>query len=83
MRLLDLIEEHHRVGLAAHRLCQLSTLIIAYIARRCTNQTGDTVLLLIFTHIDTRHHGLIVEEVVGECLSQFGLTDTGRTQEDE
>ena len=71
MGLLNLIEQHDGVGLAAYGLGQLTTLIVAYIARRCTNETGDTVLLLIFRHIDTRHHGLVVEEVVGQRLGEW------------
>ena len=83
MCLLDLVEEDDGVGFASHCLCQLSTLIVAHIARRCTNQTGDTVFLLIFRHIDTCHHRLVVEQVVCQGLGEFGLTDTRRTQEDE
>ena len=83
MCFLDLIEEYDGVGLTAHSLSQLSTFIIAHIARRGTNQTGDTVFLLIFRHIDTRHHRFVVEQVVCQGLGEFGLTDTRRTQEDE
>ena len=83
MRLLYLIEKHYGIRFATNSLGELSTLIIAYISRRRTNQTRDTVFLLILTHIDTRHHGLIVEQVIGQCLRQLCLTDTGGTQEDE
>ena len=79
MGLLDLIEKHDGVGLTAHGLGELTTLVVADIARRRTNQTRNAVLLLILTHIDTCHHRLIVEEVVGEGLGKFCLTDTGCT----
>ena len=77
------IEQHHRVGLTAYSLSELSTLIVTYVSRRGTNQTGDAILLLILTHIDTRHHRLIIEQIVGQGLGQFGLTDTCGAQEDE
>ena len=83
MRFLYLIEEHDGVGLAAYCLCQLTTLVIAYIARRCTDQSADGMLLLIFRHIDTGHHRLVVEEVFGKCLGKLRLTDTRSTEEDK
>ena len=83
MSLLDLIEEHDAVGLAAHGLCQLSALVIAHVARRCTDQAAHAVLLLILTHIDTRHHRLVVEEVVGKGLGKFRLTHARGAEEDE
>ena len=39
--------------------------------------------LLILAHIDTRHHRIVVEQVFGQCLGQFGFPDAGRSQEDE
>ena len=41
------------------------------------------MLLLILRHVDTCHHRLIVEEVLGQCLCQFSLTDTRGAEEDE
>ena len=41
------------------------------------------MLLLIFRHIYTRHHSLVVEEIICQRLGQFCLTDTRRTQEDK
>ena len=83
MCLLDLIEEHHRVGLPPDGLCQLSTLVVAHIARRRTDQTAHAILLLILRHVDSCHHRLVVEEVVCQSLGEFGLTNTRRTQEDK
>ena len=41
------------------------------------------MLLHILRHVDTGHHILIVEHILGECFGKFGLTHTGSTQEDE
>ena len=83
MRLLDFIEQDDRVGLSSDCLSQLATLIVTYVSRRCTDQTSRTEFLLILTHVDTGHHVLVVEEVIGQRLRQLGLTYTGRSQEDE
>ena len=83
MGFFDFIEEHDRIGFPTHSLCQLTTFIVAHIAWRCTNQTRHTVLLLILTHVDTRHHRLVVKQVVGQCLGELRLTDTRRTEEDK
>ena len=81
--LLYLIEENHAIWFAAHSLGQLATLIVSYIPRRRSNQTGDTELFLIFTHINTGHHRLVIEEVFCESLGKLCLTYTRGTQEDE
>ena len=39
--------------------------------------------LLIFGHIDTRHHRLVIEEELGQGLGQFGFTYTRGTEEEE
>ena len=49
--LLDLIKEHHRIGLSADLLCQLASFIIAHIAGRRTDQLGNGVLFHEFRHI--------------------------------
>ena len=41
------------------------------------------MLLLILAHVDTGHHGLVVEEEFGQSLGKFCLTYTRRTQEEE
>ena len=83
MGFLDLIEEHNGVRLASYGLCQLSALIVAYIARRGTNQTGNTVFLLILRHVDTCHHRLIVKQIICQGLGEFRLTDTCGAEEDK
>ena len=68
MGLLDFIKEHYRIGLSSNRLCQLSTLFVAYITGSRTNQTGHGVLLHVLGHIDTNHGIFIIKEVLGKGL---------------
>ena len=83
MRLLDLVKEHYGVRLAANGFRELSTFIIAYISWRSTDQTGSGELLLIFTHVNTCQHRLVIEEYFGQSLRQLRLPDTCSTEEDE
>ena len=83
MRLFDFVEEHDAVRLAAHGLGELAALLIAHIARRCTYESADAELLLVFAHVDAGHHVLVVEEVVGQCLGQFRFTHTRGAKENE
>ena len=83
MSLFNLVEKHYTVRLTAHCFGELSALIIAYIPRRCTDQARHTEFLLILTHVDTRHHILVVEEVLGQSFRQFCLSNACRSQEDE
>jgi hypothetical protein len=56
-----LVEQHHTVRAAANRLGSLSALFVTPILRMCTNQAGNRVFFLVFTHIDPDHGTLIVE----------------------
>ena len=83
MCLLDLVEEDDGVRLAAYGLGQLTAFIIAYIARRCTDEAGGGELLLILAHVDTCQHRLVVEEDLCQSLRQLRLTYPRRAEEDE
>ena len=83
MRLLYLIEENHTVWFAAYSLGQLATFIVTNIPWRRTDQTGYAKLLLIFTHINSGHHRLVIEQILSQRLGKFRLTYTGSTEEDE
>ena len=52
VRLLDLVEQDHAVGLAAHRLGQVAALLVADVARRRADQPRDRVLLHELGHVD-------------------------------
>ena len=81
--LLYLIEEHHAVRLAPHGFGELAAFIVTHVARRRADQAAHAELLLVFAHVDTRHHVLVVEEVVGQGLGQLSLAHARRTEEDE
>ena len=83
VRFLDLIEEDNAVRFSADCLSQLTALIVSDISWRRSDQTGYGVLLHVFTHIDTNHVVLIVEQVRRKCLRKLGLADTGRSEEQE
>ena len=81
--LLDLVEEHDRVRLAAHGLGQLAALLVADVAGRRAHQPADGVPLLVLGHVEPDDVVLGVEERLGERARQLGLADAGRPEEDE
>ena len=78
MRLLDLVEEHDRVRLLAHRLRELAALVKADVARGRTHQTAHAVLLHVLGHIEAQKRVLGVEQELGERLGKLGLAHAGR-----
>ena len=81
--LLDLIEQHHGVGLAAYLLGQLAALLMSYISRGRTHQAGHGMALHILGHVDADHGVFITEHGFGQRLAQLGLTYAGGAQEQE
>ena len=81
--LLDLVEQDHRVGIAAHGLGQLAALVIADVAGRRADEPGDAVALHVFGHVDAHHLAFVVEQLGGQGLGQLGLADAGRPEEEE
>jgi hypothetical protein len=82
VRLLDLVEQHHRVRAAAHRLREL-TFIVADVAGRSADEPADRVLLHVLGHVDADHRPLVVEHELGQRAGQLGLAHAGRAQEQE
>jgi hypothetical protein len=83
VRLLDLVEQHHRERLAPHLLGQLAAFLVTDVSRRGAEQSrrGESVVEL--AHVDLDERVVVTEQEVGQRLGQLGLTDTGRTGEDE
>src|SRR5271166_1514903 len=83
MRLLNLVEQHHRERLAPHLLGELAALFVADISRRGAEQPrrGESVMEL--AHVDLDQRVVVTEQEVGQRLGQLGLTHTGRAGEDE
>ena len=51
-------------------------------AGRRAQESGDGVLLLVPRHVDADEGLLVVEEKLRKRARQFGLSDSGRAQED-
>ena len=83
MGLLDLIEQHHGVGLPSHRLGELSAFLIAHISGRRSDQSGNGVFLHVFAHVDPHHVLLIVEQGSCKRLRQLRFSHAGRPEEHE
>ena len=83
VRLLHLVEQHHRIRAATHGLGQLTALLIPDVARRRADQAGHGGLLHVLAHIDAHHGLLVVEQEVGERLGELGLAHTGGAEEQE
>ena len=77
------IKQDNRIWFSSNRLGELTTFIIADIARRRTDQSCHTVLLHILTHINTNHIGFVVKQGCRQRLCKFRFTDTGRAEEQE
>ncbi len=83
VRFLNLVEQYYRVGLTPDGFSKLPTLVVTYISRRRTNQTTHRMGLLIFAHVYSGHHGLVIEQELREGLGKLCLADAGRTEEQE
>ena len=80
---LYFIEQNDGVGMASHLLCQLSSLSVSYISRRCTYKARNGVLLGVFAHIDTYECILRAKHKLGELFGEECLSYTSRTEEHE
>ena len=83
MRLLDLVEQHHRERLAPHLLGELAALLVADVSRRGAEQPRRGEPVVEFAHVDLDERVVVTEQEVGQRLGQLGLTHTGRAGEDE
>ena len=83
VRLLDLVEQDHLVGAAAHRLGERAALLVADVARRRADEPRDRVLLHVLAHVDANQRALVVEQERGQRLRQLGLADARRAEEHE
>src|SRR3989442_15174095 len=83
MRLLDLVEEHHRVRPTTDLLRELAALFVAHVPRWRPEQAGTAELLLVLGHVDPDEGILGVEQELGQRPRQLGLAHTRRPQKDE
>ncbi len=80
MGLLDLIEEHHRVGVLDHLLGEQPALVEADVARGGTDQPRDRVTLHVLRHVEAHH---VDTHLLGELAGDLGLAHARRTGEEE
>ncbi len=81
--LLDLVEQHHRVGFAADRFGELAPFVVADVSGRRSDEPRYGVSLLVFAHVDAREHVLVVEEELRQCFRKFGFAHARSAEEDE
>ena len=81
--LLYLIEQNDRVGLAAYSLRQLSTLLVAHIARRRTDESADIERLSVLRHVHPDECVSRPEHKLSQLLGQIGLAHAGGPEEHE
>jgi hypothetical protein len=74
---LHFVEQDHGEGTAADLFGQLAALVVADVARRCTEEAGNCVLLRVLGHVQGDQGILFTEQELGEGLGQLGLADTG------
>ena len=83
MRLFDFIEEDDGIRISSDGFCQLAAFFVAYISRRSSDETGHTVFLHVFGHIDPHDMTFVIEQLFSQTLGHFGFTNTGGAQEQE
>ena len=81
VRLLDFIEQHHRIGPAPHRLGELASFLVAHVARWRPDQTGHGIALHELAHVEPHQSLFFIKKVGGQGASQLGFTHTGGAQE--
>ena len=80
MRLLDLIEQQHRMRFLGHRLGQQSTLVKSDIARRSSDQAGNRMPFHVLRHVKANQFYAQDER---ELLRDLGFANSGRAREQE
>ena len=77
VRLLDLVEQQHRVRMLPDRVDQQAPLLEADVARRRADQARDGVLLHVLGHVEADE---LVAEVQRELPRELRLADAGRSR---
>ena len=83
VRLLDFVEEHHGIGLAADLLGELAAFLVTDVAGRRADQARDVELLHVLAHVELDERLGVAEHLLGEGLGQQGLADAGRAEQRE
>ena len=83
MRLLDFVEQHHRVRPPSHRLRQLPALVEPDISRRRANQPRHRMPLHVLAHIDAHHRLFIIEQELRQRLRRLRFPHARRPEKDK
>src|SRR6185295_17712442 len=83
VRLLDLVEQDHRIRVPADLLGELSRLPVSDVAGRSTDEPADRVTFTELAHVESQHLVLVTEQRGGQRLRELRLADTGRSEEQE
>ena len=83
MRLFDLVEQDDGVRAPANGFGELAAFVVAHVSGRRAQQPRHRVLFHVLRHVQANHRPLVVEEEFGQSTRGFGLSDSGRAQEDE
>ena len=83
MGLLNLVKEHHGIGLPADPLGELAALLVAHIARRGADEAGHRVPLHILRHVDADDGALVAEHGLCQGLAKLRLPHARGAQEQE
>ncbi len=83
VRLLDLVQQDHGIGLAPYRLGQHTALAIADVPRRCALERGHGMRFLILAHVDGDDVLFAPVQHLGQRQRGFRLAHAGRPREHE
>ena len=79
MRFFDFIEQDYAVRLSSDLFGQLTALLVADIARRGADKTGNRVLFHKFRHIKADYGVFVAEHRRTECFAKLSFADARRT----
>src|ERR1019366_5097485 len=83
VRLLDFVEQDHRVGGTLHALGELAALFVAHVSRRRTDELRDRVLLHELGHVEADEGFFSAEHKLRQSARDFDLADARGAQEQE
>src|SRR4051812_18679710 len=82
MRLLDFIEEDHRIGPPPDLFGQLAAFVITDVAWRRANHSRYRMLLHVLRHVDPNHGLIVIEHELRNSTSEFRFTYARGAKED-
>ena len=81
--LLNFVKENDLKRTLSQCFGKKPALIVADVARLCSDQTSDRVLFCVFTHVEPNDRILTPEEKLSEHLHELGLPDAGGPEKEK